>query len=101
MIVGPKPILYDEWQIISFIWDDIKSEIDDNDEFGQYILTGSVTDKTSSSEPEDERHTGTRRNIRKRMRTMSLFESKESSGKISLSKPNRLMVRWGDSFISF
>ena len=101
LIVGPKPILYDEWQNISFIWDDIKSEIDNNDEFGQYILTGSVTDKTSSSEPEDERHTGTRRNIRKRMRTISLFESNESSGKVSLSKLNRLMVQWGDSFISF
>ena len=84
--IGPKPILYDEWQIISFIWDDIKSEIDNNDEFGQYILTGSVTDKTSSSEPEDEKHTGTGRIIRKRMRTMSLFESNESSGKVSLSK---------------
>lgn len=90
LIVGPKPILYDEWQIISFIWDDIKSEIDKNDEFGQYILTGSVMDKTSSSEPEDERHTGTGRIIRKRMRTISIFESKESSGKISLSKLKRV-----------
>ncbi len=34
---GPKPILYDEWQIVSFIWDDLKSEIDSNDEFGQYF----------------------------------------------------------------
>ncbi len=99
--IGPKPILYDEWQIISFIWDDIKSEIDKNDEFGQYILTGSVTDKTSSSEPEDERHTGAGRIIRKRMRTISLFESNERSGKVSLSKLNRLMVQWRDSFISF
>ena len=41
---GPKPILIDEWQIISFIWDSIKTEVDKNDDFGQFILTGSVAD---------------------------------------------------------
>ncbi len=84
---GPKPILYDEWQIVSFIWDDLKSEIDSNDEFGQYILTGSVTDisKANNDEPENETHTGTGRIVRKRMRTMSLFESRDSLGTVSLS----------------
>ena len=44
--IGMKPILIDEWQHISFIWDQIKYEIDKTGEFGQYILTGSVTDKS-------------------------------------------------------
>ncbi len=82
--IGPKPILYDEWQIVSFIWDDIKSTIDKNDDFGQYILTGSVTD-TLAQDESNEHHSGTGRIIRKRMRTMSLFESKDSSGEVSLS----------------
>ena len=44
---GEKPILIDEWQVISFIWNSIKEAIDENGEFGQYILTGSVTDNTA------------------------------------------------------
>ncbi len=84
--LGDKPILYDEWQIVSFIWDDIKSEIDENDEFGQYILTGSVTDTLYQDKDEtNEHHSGTGRIIKKRMRTMSLFESKDSTGEVSLS----------------
>ena len=43
---GPKPILVDEWQHVSFIWDQVKYEVDKTGEFGQYILTGSVTDKS-------------------------------------------------------
>ena len=42
---GPKPILIDEWQHVSFIWDQVKYEVDKTSEFGQYILNGSVTDK--------------------------------------------------------
>lgn len=85
--IGPKPILYDEWQIVSFIWDDIKYTIDKNDEFGQYILTGSVTDilKDENGSFENEHHSGTGRIIQKRMRTMSLFESGDSTGEVSLS----------------
>ena len=44
--IGLKPILIDEWQHISFIWDQIKYEVDKTGDFGQYILTGSVTDKS-------------------------------------------------------
>lgn len=40
---GNVPRLIDEWQIIPFIWDDIRYEIDKRDEFGQFILTGSAT----------------------------------------------------------
>lgn len=45
MNYGPKPILINEWQHVSFIWDQVKYEVDKTGEFGQYILTGSVTDK--------------------------------------------------------
>ena len=85
---GSKPILIDEWQIISFIWNSIKEAIDENGEFGQYILTGSVTDNTATNSlagEDNEKHTGTGRIIKKMMRTMSLFESGDSSGDVSLS----------------
>lgn len=83
-----KPILIDEWQVISFIWNSIKESIDENGGFGQYILTGSVTDNTASKSlagEENERHTGTGRIIRKVMRTMSSFESHDSNGIVSIS----------------
>ena len=86
---GTKPILIDEWQVISFIWNSIKEAVDDNGEFGQYILTGSVTDNTAANSlagEENEKHTGTGRIIKKMMRTMSLFESGDSSGEVSLSE---------------
>ena len=86
---GDKPILIDEWQVISFIWNSIKEAVDENGEFGQYILTGSVTDNTSADSlagEENEKHTGTGRIIKRMMRTMSLFESGDSSGEVSLSE---------------
>lgn len=86
---GPKPILIDEWQIISFIWDSIKTEVDKNDDFGQFILTGSVTDRIAydgGNKEEQERHTGNGRITIKKLRTMSLFESGDSNGTVSLSK---------------
>ena len=83
---GPKPILIDEWQHVSFIWDQVKYEVDRTGEFGQYILTGSVTDKTKSeTDGESSRHTGNGRIIRKMMRTMSLYETGDSNGSVSLS----------------
>lgn len=82
---GEKPILIDEWQHVSFIWDQIKYEVDRTGEFGQYILTGSVTDKTrSDTEDEVSRHTGNGRIIRKMMRTLSLYETGDSNGTVSL-----------------
>jgi len=85
--LGDAPMLIDEWQHVSFLFDDIKSEVDKRG-FGQFILTGSVTDKSVEKEKDDEeyaRHTGNGRIVRRRMRTMSLFESGESNGKVSLS----------------
>ena len=83
---GPKPILVDEWQHVSFIWDQVKYEVDKTGEFGQYILTGSVTDKSRiESDYETIRHTGNGRIIRKMMRTMSLYETGDSNGTVSLN----------------
>ena len=84
---GEKPILIDEWQLIPFIWNEIKIQVDKNCEFGEYILTGSVTNKLSSSISADglDEHTGNGRICRKMMRTLSLYESGESNGTISLS----------------
>ena len=83
---GEHPLLIDEWQHIYFIWDQIKVEVDRIGRFGQYILTGSVTDKAiMDASFEESRHTGNGRIIRKFMRTMSLFESGDSDGSVSLS----------------
>lgn len=85
---GEKPLLIDEWQNISFIWNSLKSKIDENGTFGQFILTGSVTDnlaKNSLAGEINEQHTGTGRILKKQMRTMSLYESGDSSGVVSLN----------------
>ena len=82
---GERPLLVDEWQEVSFIWNSIKAEVDNSHAFGQFILTGSVTDKTLVDGNEDKsRHTGTARIIKKVMRPMSLFESGDSNGEVSL-----------------
>lgn len=84
---GEKPILIDEWQVISFIWNSVKECVDENGGFGQYILTGSVTDNTalnSLAGEENEKHTGTGRIIKRMMRPMSLFESDDSNGSVSI-----------------
>ena len=81
-----KPLLIDEWQHVYFVWDQIKYEVDKAQSFGQFILTGSVTDKSIDDEKFlQNRHTGTGRIVRKRMRTMSLYESGDSNGSVSIS----------------
>ena len=83
---GPKPILIDEWQHVAFIWDQVKYEVDKTGDFGQYILTGSVTDKVKTDREENNsRHTGNGRIIRKMMRTLSLYETGDSNGSVSLT----------------
>jgi predicted AAA+ superfamily ATPase len=62
------------------LWDAVRFEVDQRAELGQFILTGSAVPVDNSTA-----HTGTGRIARMRMRTMSLFESKESNGEISLS----------------
>jgi len=78
LLVGEKPILFDEWQDAPKIWGTIRKDVDDTGLTGQYILTG------SSSQTVNTPHTGTIRIARLKMYPMSLFESGESNGKISL-----------------
>lgn len=78
---GETPLLIDEWQTIPFIWNQIRTEVDKRDEFGQFILTGSVTPNEDNLK---DQHSGTGRITSMIMRPMSLFESEESSGSISL-----------------
>lgn len=78
---GEKPLLFDEWQKIPELWDYIRAEIDDTGGKGLFILTG-------SAKPIDDknRHSGIGRFKKITMRTMSLWESNESSGEVSLEK---------------
>lgn len=77
---GEKPRLFDEWQMYPVIWDSIRMDIDHTGLKGQYILTGSA--KPVENEV---MHTGTGRITKLIMRTMSLYESGESNGKVSLT----------------
>lgn len=79
---GEKPRLIDEWQTVPQLWDEVKNDIDEVQAFGRYILTGSAT-------PEDKtkiHHSGAGRIVPLKMRPMSLYESLESNGKVSLKE---------------
>lgn len=81
VLAGPTPKLIDEWQVIPQLWDDIRFEVDHRHQAGQFILTGSAVPADRS----EIFHTGTGRFAWLKMRTMSLFESGESNGQVSLS----------------
>lgn len=83
-LAGETPRLIDEWQIIPFIWDDIRFEIDKRDAFGQFILTGSAS-PLSKNDEQAMRHSGVGRISTIVMRPMSLYESLDSNGTISLN----------------
>lgn len=80
LLVGKKPRLIDEWQDAPNLWDAVRSYCDDNKGKGHFILTGSTSQKV------DTKHTGTGRISRMKMYPMSLFESKESNGTVSLKE---------------
>lgn len=80
---GETPLLIDEWQVVPGLWNQIRTEVDERDEFGQFILTGSRQPSESFFEDE-QMHSGTGRIARLTMRPMSLFESGESDGSVSL-----------------
>lgn len=80
LLKGAKPRLFDEWQDAPKIWGAIRKNIDDTGEVGQYILTGSSAAKI------DTPHTGTLRISKMQMYPMSLYESGESNGEISLNQ---------------
>ncbi len=79
-LIGDRPRLIDEWQTVPEIWNCVKEDLDEEYVFGKYILTGSSTpvDKTELH------HSGAGRIATVRMRPMSLFESGESKGLVSL-----------------
>lgn len=79
ILKGAFPRLIDEWQMAPVLWDAVRYEVDRRQAMGQFILTGSAVPMEVGKS-----HTGTGRISRMRMRPMSLFESEESSGEISL-----------------
>ena len=79
LLNGENPRLIDEWQMAPVLWDAVRSAVDKRNEAGLFILTGSTTVDESSI-----MHSGTGRIARMVMYPMSLFESMESNGKISL-----------------
>jgi len=81
LLIGENPRLIDEWQMAPVLWDAIRHAVDERGESGLFILTGSTTFDDSKI-----MHSGTGRISRLIMRTMSLYESMESNGKISLSE---------------
>jgi hypothetical protein len=83
LLNGKTPRLIDEWQIAPLLWDAVRFAVDHRNIDGQFILTGSAVPLISDEEKQL-MHTGTGRIGRLRMRPMSLWESGDSSGEISL-----------------
>lgn len=79
---GPTPRLIDEWQIATKIWDAVRFEVDHRQNDGQFILTGSAV--PPPKEKMQMKHSGTGRISWLTMRPMSLWESSDSSGEVSL-----------------
>ena len=80
LLDGETPRLLDEWQVSPELWNAVRFAVDKRRKNGQFILTGSVVPTRT-----DDMHTGTGRIARMKMRTMSLFETGDSTGEISLS----------------
>jgi uncharacterized protein len=81
LLEGETPRLVDEWQEAPQFWDAIRFEVDHREEDGQFVLTGSAV----PADAKDIHHTGTGRYGWRTMRPMSLWESGDSTGEISLS----------------
>lgn len=82
LLQGPTPRLIDEWQIAPQFWDAVRGEVDKRGADGQFILTGSAVPPDSA----DIFHSGAGRISRLKLRTMSLWESQDSSGDVSLKR---------------
>lgn len=82
VLIGDRPRLIDEWQAVPDIWNQVKDTLDFEYSFGQFLLTGSSTpaDKTQIH------HSGAGRIVPLKMRPMSLYESEESKGTVSLAE---------------
>ena len=79
LLEGETPRLLDEWQVAPELWNAVRFAVDKRHAVGQFILTGSVIPTRT-----DDMHTGTGRIARMKMRTMSLYETGDSTGEISL-----------------
>ena len=79
LLDGAVPRLIDEWQMAPVLWDAVRFAVDQRQDYGQFILTGSAVPIDGVT-----MHTGTGRISRLSMRTMSLYESGESNGSVSL-----------------
>lgn len=79
LLEGEPPLLLDEWQMAPVLWDAVRFAVDKRGLMGQFILTGSATPSDNLTA-----HSGTGRIARMLMRPMSLYESNESNGTVSL-----------------
>lgn len=82
LLKGDVPRLIDEWQLAPSLWDAVRYEVDRRGEMGQFILTGSAVPPDTS----EMTHSGTGRFSWLMMRPMSLYESGESTGEVSLKE---------------
>ena len=81
ILIGETPRLIDEWQNVPDLWNCARAEVDEREnKFGQFIFTGSST----PADKDDIYHSGAGRIVTVKMRPLSLYESKESKGLISL-----------------
>lgn len=81
LLEGETPRLVDEWQLSPNLWDAIRFEVDKRGEFNQFIMTGSALPFSDMSTS----HTGTGRIARMTMRPMTLYESGDSNGSVSIN----------------
>lgn len=96
-LAGDAPMLIDEWQTVPKLWDAVRYTVDHRRKMGQFILTGSaVPDKEAEKERE---HSGTGRFAWLTMRPMTLYESGESNGTVSLANlfasPEKILEKNG------
>ena len=91
LLVGETPRLIDEWQVAPQFWDAVRNEVDKRNDDGQFILTGSAVPPRPAKTPDGTvvegtaiLHTGTGRISRLRLRPMTLWESEDSTGTVSL-----------------
>lgn len=81
LLSGETPVLIDEWQVAPNLWDAVRFEVDQRNQSGQFILTGSAVPLLTENQ-----HSGIGRITRLMMRPMSLFESGDSKGSVSLKE---------------
>lgn len=86
LLEGNTPRLIDEWQLAPQFWDAVRNEVDRRDEDGQFMLTGSAVPPKPKDEDEQIFHSGTGRIAYLKLRTMSLWESEDSTGEVSLER---------------